>query len=276
MIARPAVRCSCTVRRVRSCPSDAESRSDACCRRAATSGQSRSPANGRGSGRDTGPATAPGGTVGVEAVGGGGGGRGGGGCHREGAAHPPGPWRGHRCEQRQVARVRGACGVQIVDAHAVRPARRNHPRPTVSALDAGSAPVIRASARPMLARAASPALCSDRSSGAPVEPARAGRAVGEHRRRFLVPGQRRQDRQRQHLGRPPAPGRGGPAPPSAAPMLIRRPAARTRRAACPPTSVPRTGRPGRCGSPAGTGPRRRRSGSGAPARPSRPASTMTS
>ena len=205
----------------------------------------------------------------------GGGGRGGG-CHREGAAHPTRSWRGHRCEQRQVGRVRGACGVQIVDAHAVRPARRNQPRPTVSAPDAGSAPVIRASARPMLARAASPAPCSDRSSGPRSNPRGLGVAVGEHRSCLLRPRPPMPGPAAPAPWRPPAPGRGGPAPPSAAPLLIRRPAARTRRAACPPTSAPRTGRPGRCGSPAGTGPRRQSSGSGAPARPSRPASTMTS
>ena len=56
MIALPRERWSVLVVRVRSSPRAAESRSEACCRNAATRGQSSSPANGRGSGRATSPA----------------------------------------------------------------------------------------------------------------------------------------------------------------------------------------------------------------------------
>ena len=56
MIALPRERWSVLVVRVRSSPSAAESRSEACCRKAATRGQSSSPTNGRGSGRATSPA----------------------------------------------------------------------------------------------------------------------------------------------------------------------------------------------------------------------------
>ena len=53
MMARPRSRCASAVRCPRSSPSAALSRSEACCRNAATRPQSRSPAYGRGSARGT-------------------------------------------------------------------------------------------------------------------------------------------------------------------------------------------------------------------------------